>query len=134
MARRPPGEPFSPIQREPRRKRARATKKSKRVGAAAEQHQSLQPDELHRQAAGADATTGIAAPLLAGTAVAIAGVVVQQPTALRWPGVAILLLVVAGSLLISAVQLGVLARRYGPSQDEVAAWRQAQVDPRQPKP
>jgi hypothetical protein len=51
---------------------------------------------------------------------------VQQPTAFRWPGVALLLLVIAASLLIAAMQCGVLARRYGPSADEVAARRQAQ--------
>lgn len=78
--------------------------------------------EFYGDAAATGFLTGIAAPLLAGAAVAITGVVLQQPDSLRWPGVALLLLVVAASMLIAAVQFGFMARRHSASPDEVGDW------------
>jgi hypothetical protein len=66
--------------------------------------------------------TGIAAPLLASASVTIIGVVVQQPDALRWPGVSLALLALAAFLLVNAVQLGFLARRHVARPDEIAPW------------
>jgi hypothetical protein len=66
--------------------------------------------------------SGIAAPLLAGAAVAVTGVVVQQPESLLLPGLTMLLLVAAASMLVGAVQFGFLARRYLSRPSEVAEW------------
>jgi hypothetical protein len=66
--------------------------------------------------------TGIAAPLLTAAAITITGVVVQQPDALRWPGITLLILVAAASLLVAAVQFGFLARRHVASPEEMRAW------------
>jgi hypothetical protein len=66
--------------------------------------------------------TGIAAPLLTAASITITGVVVQQPDSLRWPGITLLVLVVASALLVTAVQLGFLARRHVARPDEIEAW------------
>lgn len=87
-----------------------------------DQHESLEVPEFYGEGAATEFMTGIAAPLLAGAAVAIIGVVVQQPSSLRWPGVTLLLLVLAASSLVAAVQFGFLARRHTATPDQVAAW------------
>ena len=69
-----------------------------------------------------DALSSVAAPLLAGGTLALVGVIVQQPSALRWPGLALLLLLVAAILLVMAVQCGVWARHHATRPDEIAVW------------
>jgi hypothetical protein len=86
---------------------------------------ALKMAPVTNDAAATEMMAGIAAPLLAGAAVATTGIVVQQPTSLRWPGITLLLLVISGTLLITAVQLGFLARRHTPTpaalEESVAA-------------
>lgn len=65
--------------------------------------------------------TGVAAPLLASVAVAFAGIIVSGPASLRWPGLALVPLVVSAALLIAAVQFGFLARRHVVTAADVAA-------------
>ena len=62
--------------------------------------------EHYGDPAALDALSSVAAPLLAGGTLALLGVVVQQPSSLRWPGLALLLLVVAAVMLVTAVQCG----------------------------
>ncbi|MCO5994808.1 hypothetical protein [Actinoallomurus rhizosphaericola] len=84
--------------------------------------QGFDVPEFYGEAPATEFMTGIAAPLLAGAAIAITGVVVQQPSSLRWPGVTLLLLIAAASLLITAVQMGFLARRHVATPGEIAEW------------
>ncbi|HZM83406.1 MAG TPA: hypothetical protein VFC19_47430 [Candidatus Limnocylindrales bacterium] len=69
-----------------------------------------------------DGLSTVAAPLLAAGAITLIGVVVQQETALRHPGMTLLLLTAATALLIMAVQCGSWARRYVTSPAEIQQW------------
>jgi hypothetical protein len=73
-------------------------------------------------AAGTESASSVAAPLLAGGALALAGVVVQQEDSLRYPGVVLVLLVAAVVMLVTAVQCGFWARRYAVTPDEIRQW------------
>jgi hypothetical protein len=59
----------------------------------------------------------IAAPMLAGFTIALAGVVAQAADKFRWPGVALLLLTISAVLLVTSVQAGFWSQR------PVALWR-----------
>jgi hypothetical protein len=67
--------------------------------------------------------TGIAAPLLAGFSLALIGVIAQDPSHFRWPGPALITLVIAISLLIATVHFGFQARSYLYSAADVRDWR-----------
>jgi hypothetical protein len=73
-------------------------------------------------AAGIDSVSSVAAPLLAGGALALAGVVVQQETSLRYPGVVLVLLVAAVLMFVTAVQCGFWARQYAVTPEEIGQW------------
>jgi succinate dehydrogenase hydrophobic anchor subunit len=73
-------------------------------------------------AAGIESASSVAAPLLAGGALALAGVVVQQEDSLRYPGVVLVLLVAALVMLVLAVQCGFWARQYAVTPDEIRQW------------
>lgn len=86
---------------------------------------SLSPFDVptpYGRAAGVDALSSVAAPLLAGGALAMAGVVIQQENALRHPGLVLILLVAAVVALVTAVQFGSWARQYAVSPDELLQW------------
>ncbi|WP_189718450.1 hypothetical protein [Streptomyces phaeofaciens] len=73
--------------------------------------------------AAAEATQFIAAPLLAGAAIATIGVVAGADGAqFRWPGPAMLALTVAAISLVTGIQLALRARHYLYSKAEVEEW------------
>jgi hypothetical protein len=57
-----------------------------------------------------EGTAGIAAPLLAGFSLALVGVIAQDPTRFRWPGVTLAALMVPIFFLLYAVRVGARAR------------------------
>jgi hypothetical protein len=69
-----------------------------------------------------DSVSGIAAPLLAGFAIATSGVIAQASDRFRWPGVALLALTIAAVLLVLAVQCGFRCRQFLYSSADVAQW------------
>lgn len=64
----------------------------------------------------------VAAPLLAGFSVTLAGVVMQATDKFRWPGLGLLLLAVAAVLLLFCVQCGFWARHELAFPEEVVQW------------
>lgn len=74
------------------------------------------------QPEGSASASGVAAPLLAGGALALAGVIVQQQDSLRYPGLTLLLLVGALVLLIAAVQAGMWSRQFAVTPAEIEQW------------
>jgi hypothetical protein len=64
----------------------------------------------------------IAAPVLAGFTIALLGVVAQAPANFRWPGTAMLLLLVTSTLFVMCLQCGFWARQYLVSREEAASW------------
>ena len=66
--------------------------------------------------------TGVAAPLLAGFSIAVIGVVAQAPDNFRFPGLALLLLVMAAVAMVLCVQVGFRARSLIYSAADVEAW------------
>ncbi|EXG82037.1 hypothetical protein [Cryptosporangium arvum] len=74
------------------------------------------------QTEGSASASGVAAPLLAGGALALAGVVVQQEDALRYPGVVLLVLVGAILMLVASVQCGMWARQYAVAPTDIQQW------------
>jgi hypothetical protein len=72
--------------------------------------------------AAAETLSTIAAPLLGGFSVALAGVVMQADEAFRFPGVALLLLSIATVLLLLCVQCGFWARHHFATPDQMIAW------------
>jgi len=71
--------------------------------------------------AAVDQLATTAAPMLAGFSFALIGIVLSTPTALRWPDLAVLLLVAAGIVLTLTVQFGSIARRWAIAP---ADWRE----------
>ena len=69
-----------------------------------------------------DSLSGIAAPLLAAASVTVIGVIVQQPSSLAWPSLALTWLVLAAIALITSVQCGFWARHHDVTPAEIAAW------------
>jgi len=78
--------------------------------------------EFYGEHGSIDSMTSIAAPLLAGAAVSITGVVIQQESALRFPGTVLLLLVLTLLLLLTAVQAGFWARRHAVVPEDIEKW------------
>jgi hypothetical protein len=70
-----------------------------------------------------DSAATIVSPLFAGFSFALIGLIVQDPTALRWPGIALALLMLAGMSFIAAVQCGFWARQWVTTPSEIADWR-----------
>lgn len=73
------------------------------------------PDSVH-------AAVNIAAPLLAGGAIVITGVIAADEEKFRWPGATMLLLILAIASLIASIQLGFRARRYHFSSEQLDVW------------
>jgi hypothetical protein len=71
---------------------------------------------------GLETSSTVAAPLLAGAAITLAGVVIQQEDSLRHPGAVLALLILAAAFLLFAVQAGSWARRHYASPDEITQW------------
>ena len=72
--------------------------------------------------ASADAVHFVAAPLLAGGALALIGVIMADRDKFRLPEAAVLVLTLAVIALVTSVQLGFQARRWLYSGADVAAW------------
>ncbi|MFC8662976.1 hypothetical protein [Streptomyces sp. NPDC057199] len=65
----------------------------------------------------------VAAPLLTGAALALAGVVAgANDRVFRWPGISLLLLVATSIALIASIQLHYFARQYLYSRQEIHDW------------
>ncbi|GAA2230260.1 hypothetical protein [Streptomyces indiaensis] len=69
-----------------------------------------------------DAVSNVAAPLLAGFAVAAIGVVAADSDQFRWPGAVLLCLTLAALLFVTCVQFGFHARRHLYSPADITAW------------
>ncbi|MFD2688387.1 hypothetical protein ACFS5L_26620 [Streptomyces phyllanthi] len=69
-----------------------------------------------------DAVSNVAAPLLAGFAVAAIGVVGADSDKFRWPGPVLLCLTVSALLFVTCVQFGFHARRHLYSYADITAW------------
>lgn len=69
-----------------------------------------------------ESMSSIAAPLLAGGALAFIGIVLQQQDALRFPGVVLLLSLLALLALIFAIQCGYWARQHTVTPWEIEQW------------
>jgi hypothetical protein len=72
--------------------------------------------------AAAENTGSVAAPLLAGFSFALVGLIVPSPGDLRWPNLALSLLVASGVSFIAAVQCGFWARQFAVTPDEIRLW------------
>jgi hypothetical protein len=73
--------------------------------------------------AAVDAMAGIAAPLLAGFSLTLAGVIAASPEKFRWPGADLAVLVVPVVLLVACIQFGFHARAHLYSAADVRDWR-----------
>jgi hypothetical protein len=69
-----------------------------------------------------DSVSSVASPLLAGFSLTTVVLISDDQENFRWPGAAMLALVVAAVLLIGAVECGFNARKYTWSSDDVRAW------------
>jgi hypothetical protein len=70
-----------------------------------------------------DAMSGIAAPLLAGFSLTLAGVIAASPAQFRWPGADLAVLVVPVVLLVACIQFGFHARGHLYSAADLHDWR-----------
>ncbi|NEA99799.1 hypothetical protein [Streptomyces sp. SID13726] len=64
----------------------------------------------------------VAAPMLAAAAVTLTGVVAADEIKFRWPGAAMLCLMLAAASLIASVQFGFRAQMYRFTEDELDHW------------
>jgi hypothetical protein len=78
--------------------------------------------EFYGDASALHSVSSVAAPLLAGGALALGGVVIQQQDALRYPGAVLLLLVLAVFALVFAVQSGFWAQRHWATPSDMEQW------------
>lgn len=69
-----------------------------------------------------DSAGTVAAPLLAGFSFTLIGLIVPKAEGMRWPGVALCLLVAAGIAFIAAVQCGFWARQWIVAPPELSEW------------
>ena len=69
-----------------------------------------------------DSVGGVASPLLAGFSLATTVLISDDAKDFRWPGVAMVIFVIAAVLLIEAVQCSFNARKYIWSAGDVTAW------------
>lgn len=70
-----------------------------------------------------DAMAGIAAPLLAGFSLTLAGVIASSPQSFRWPGIDLVMLVLTIVLLVACIQFGFHARMHLYSAGDLRDWR-----------
>jgi hypothetical protein len=70
-----------------------------------------------------DSAAGVVSPLLGGFSFALIGLIVQDASALRWPGLALALFVIAGLSFIAAVQCGFWAKQWVTTPSEIEEWR-----------
>jgi hypothetical protein len=77
---------------------------------------------LFGEPAAIEVMSTIAAPLLAGFSITLLGVVAQAAANFRWPGIAMVLLLISAALLIMCVQCGFWARQYVVSREEASVW------------
>lgn len=113
------------INREGTDAHATASQKADQHTKDPEQPASLSPYRVpapYGEAAGADAVSSVAAPLLAAGAITLAGVVLQEEKALRYPGIVLLMLTSAIFMLVTSVQCGAWARRYATTPGEMLQW------------
>ncbi|BCB91507.1 hypothetical protein [Phytohabitans suffuscus] len=80
------------------------------------------PPEPYGAFTAVDSLGGVAAPLLAGFAVALIGLLVPGADSLRHPDAALLLLALAAVLFLQVVQLNARARGYAVSPAQVREW------------
>ncbi|GAA3869421.1 hypothetical protein [Streptomyces lannensis] len=64
----------------------------------------------------------VAAPLLAGAALSLVGVIIVDGGDFRWPGVTLLLVVMSAIALIATMQIGADARKYLYNRQTIEAW------------
>jgi hypothetical protein len=64
----------------------------------------------------------VAAPLLAGFSVALLGVIAQAPNMLRWPGAALLALIIAVGLLLGSVQAAFTGKQKYWTRSDLLDW------------
>jgi hypothetical protein len=64
----------------------------------------------------------VAAPLLAGFSTTLIGVIAQAPSSIRWPGAALVSLMMAVGALLYAVQAAFFARQHYWTRDELLRW------------
>jgi MFS family permease len=70
----------------------------------------------------ASSAAAVAAPLLAGFALTLAGLVLQVQNDLKWPDAALAVLVGSVLALLGAVQFGVWARQYAVTPAQLKEW------------
>jgi hypothetical protein len=73
---------------------------------------------------GVSTMASVAAPMLAGFTIALAGVVAQAAEKFRWPSAALLLLAISAIFLINAVQAGFWSQR-PVALEKIRFWRAA---------
>jgi hypothetical protein len=66
----------------------------------------------------------VAAPLLAGFTFALIGLIVTAADTLRYPGIALSLLVTSSISAIAAVQCGFWSRQFAITKEDIRVWRQ----------
>jgi hypothetical protein len=76
--------------------------------------------------------TGIAAPLLAGFSLTLAGVIAAGPAQFRWPGADLAVLVIPVVLLVACIQFGFHARSHLYSAADVRDWRPDFIERHEP--
>jgi hypothetical protein len=69
-----------------------------------------------------DALGFVAAPLLAGAAIATIGVLGTDATKFRWPAPTMMVLTLAAVALLASIQVALRARRFLYNNDELRAW------------
>jgi hypothetical protein len=79
--------------------------------------------------AAADGLGGVAAPMLAGFAVALLGLVLQVERDLRWAGLSLLLFAAAAVLFLQVVQFHARARAFASSPKQALDWYDDADDP-----
>ncbi|MFD0744142.1 hypothetical protein ACFQ1L_21705 [Phytohabitans flavus] len=80
------------------------------------------PPEPYGAFAVADSLGGVAAPLLAGFAVALIGLLIPGAESLRYPDAALALFALSAVLFLQVVQLNARARGYAVSPAQVREW------------
>jgi len=69
-----------------------------------------------------ESVLNVAAPLLAGFSMTLAGFIVTGAESVRWPGAALLASVISMVLLVNAVQIGAWARVHSVTPDDLRTW------------
>jgi len=74
------------------------------------------------QAAAIDSMGSVASPLLAGFSITFAGLVVSTPHAFRWVSLTLALVLLAGSMLVGAMQFTFRARQWVATPSDIEQW------------